>query len=71
MLSVCDGAEMRDGQGFAAGDVAISRWLAAAVICGTPHALGLAWSVLRKYPRQVAGRWPMLFQNESENDNGI
>lgn len=64
MLSVCDGAELRDGQGFAAGDVGISRWLAAAVMCGTPHALGLAWATLRKYPRQVAGRWPALFSDE-------
>jgi hypothetical protein len=71
MLSVCDGAEERDGQGFAAGDVGISRWLAAAVACGFPHALALAWSILRKYPRQVAGRWPALFTNESENDDGI
>jgi hypothetical protein len=66
MLSVCDGAEERDGQGFAAGDVGISRWLAASVACGTPHALDLAWSTLRKYPRQVAGRWPALFANESD-----
>jgi hypothetical protein len=66
MLSVCDGAELRDGQGFAAGDVGISRWLAAAVACGTPHALGLAWATLRKYPRQVAGQWPALFSTESD-----
>lgn len=71
MLSVCDGAEERDGQGFAAGDVGISRWLAAAVACGSSHALSLAWSTLRKYPRQVAGMWPALYPNGSEHDDGI
>jgi hypothetical protein len=67
MISVCDGATERDGQGFAAGDVGISRWLAPAVACGTPHALTLAWATLRKYPRQVAGMWPALFSTETES----
>jgi hypothetical protein len=64
LLSVCDGATERDGQGFAAGDVGISRWLAPAVACGTPHALALAWSILHKYPRQIAGMWPALYSKE-------
>jgi hypothetical protein len=62
MQSVCDGAEMRDGEGFNKPDSCVAQWLAPGVAAGSKYATAAAASILRHYPRQLAERWPELFK---------
>jgi hypothetical protein len=65
MLSVCDGAEEKDYQGFNKPDAAVAGWLAAGVDAGLEYATASAAAMLRRYPRQLADRWPELFRSTS------
>jgi hypothetical protein len=61
MQSVCDGAVLRDGDGFNKPDSCVAQWLAPGVAAGSKYATAAAANILRHYPRQLAERWPELF----------
>ena len=65
MLGRCDGAIMKDGQGFNKPDAAIMHW-AGVDICGSENGKALAWSILRHYPRQLKDRYPEIFVGAKE-----
>jgi SWI/SNF-related matrix-associated actin-dependent regulator 1 of chromatin subfamily A len=60
MLAVCDGAVARDGEGFSKPHVFLSRWLERAGL-DTEAAQRAALALLRRYPRQLRGRFPALW----------
>lgn len=62
MLSVCDGAEQRDSEGFNKPDAVVAGWLAPGVEAGCETATWSAGALLRRYPRQLAAKWPSLFR---------
>ena len=66
MLSRCDGAVQKDGEGFNAPDSAVIRWLAPAVRAGLPNATLSAAAILRHYPGQLAEGFPELFADPPE-----
>lgn len=61
MLSVCDGAQAKDNEGFNKPHGCVARWLAPGVYVGSEHAVRSAAAILRHYPRQLAGDFPALF----------
>jgi hypothetical protein len=61
MLSVCDGAEAKDGQGFNKPDSAVVSWLVPGVQAKTEFAVASAAAILRRYPRQLREHFPALF----------
>lgn len=61
---VCDGARTKDDTGFNASDQGLRRWLRGSGLAD-PESLSLAYHVLRRYPRQIEGSWPELFERRS------
>lgn len=60
MLSVCDGAEMRDGEGFNKPDACRSRWFAVLGLEDREAAYA-CYLMLRGYHRQLGDRFPIIF----------
>lgn len=60
MLSVCDGAHAKDGQGFSKPDASVARYL---VWAGLENQIELeaAYYILTRYFRQLSDKWPNLF----------
>lgn len=61
MLSVCDGAERKDGRGFNKPDAARMHWVDVLYWRQTPEAQHLLLSTLRAYPRQLRDTYPQLW----------
>jgi SWI/SNF-related matrix-associated actin-dependent regulator 1 of chromatin subfamily A len=67
LLGCCDGAVTQDGQGFNKPDAAIAHGALAAGLHDADQDDGLvelAYLMLRRYPGQVKGRWPVLWDRE-------
>lgn len=60
MLSVCDGAESLDGQGFGKSDAMMAHCILPCIVATDEGKLA-AWMVLQKYHRQLKNREPLLF----------
>ena len=60
MLSVCDGAHSKDGQGFNKPDAVVAHWLLTAGL-ETPKEVEAAYYMLVRYHRQLSGSYPVLF----------
>lgn len=60
LAGVCDGAIMRDGQGFNKADTGLGHVLALAGL-DQPDALQAAWYIVRRYRRQVGEKFPLVF----------
>lgn len=70
MLSVCDGAHSKDGQGFSKPDAGVARYL---VVAGleTQTELEAAYYMLTRYHRQLSDKWPQLFTASKEDQAEI
>lgn len=66
MLSVCDGAVERDGQGFSKPDVAIARILMAYDLDDDNAARALE-RMLSRYHRQLSGKWPQIWTKQHDD----
>lgn len=60
MLSVCDGAHAKDGQGFNKPDAGVARYLVWAGLENQTE-LEAAYYMLTRYHRQLSDKWPALF----------
>ena len=60
MDCACDGAILRDGEGFNKADTYLGKTMARTGL-ETEGELLAAWYILRNYPRQLAGSFPILF----------
>ena len=60
MLSVCDGAHMRDGQGFNKPDAAVAHLLLSAGL-ETQQELEAGYCILTRYHRQLEDTFPAIF----------
>lgn len=70
MLSVCDGAHSKDGQGFSKPDAGVARYLVWAGL-ETQTELEAAYYMLTRYHRQLSDKWPSLFTASKEDQEEI
>lgn len=63
MISVCDGAYMRDGQGFNKPDASVMHWMASTEY-QDDASYWLALAILRRYRRQLYPRFPQLWRDD-------
>lgn len=70
MLSVCDGAHSKDGQGFSKPDAGVARYLVWAGL-ETQTELEAAYYMLTRYHRQLSDKWPLLFVASKEDQEEI
>lgn len=61
MLSVCDGAETQDGQGFNKPDAVIAHWVLSYGLT-RPTEIETAYAMLLRYRRQLKVNYPILFK---------
>lgn len=62
MLSVCDGAREKDGQGFNKPDAIVAHWILTAGL-ETTEEVESAYYMLVRYHRQLSGNYPSLFED--------
>lgn len=62
LAGACDYAKKQDQQGFNKADACRGHWLADAVHEGSEEALRLAWAMALRYPAQVRGSYPILWE---------
>ena len=62
MLGVCDGAFLRDGQGFNKPDASVAHCLLNAGL-ETQQELEAGFMILSRYHRQLSDRFPLIFRN--------
>lgn len=70
MLSVCDGAHAKDGQGFNKPDAGVARYLVWAGLENQTE-IEAAYYMLTHYHRQLADKWPILFVASKEDQERI
>lgn len=65
MLSVCDGAHLRDAQGFNKPDAAVAHLLLSAGL-ETDQELQAGYCILHRYHRQLADNFPEIFVKKAQ-----